>query len=286
MRPQSGAAGAQPVWARAFAPAKVNLALHVTGQRADGYHSLESLVVFANIGDSLRARRSSVAQLHVQGPMAQAVPEGPENLVLKAAAWAGQTAAFELEKNLPAAAGLGGGSSDAAAALRALEALTGQAVDVARLAELGADVPVCYRARACLMRGVGELIEDVTLPPMAAILANPRVDVATPAVFERLDSKTNPGLPALPGFADAAALQRFLAEQTRNDLEVPARALAPVIDEVLDRLWGLEDARLARMSGSGASCFALFDEISAAERGAEALRAQRPDWWIGAVWLS
>lgn len=272
--------------AEAFAPAKVNLALHVTGQREDGYHLLDSLVMFANLGDRISARLADVPGLSVTGPLAEAVPTGPENLVLKAAAWAGQSAAFELEKNLPAAAGIGGGSSDAAAALRALEALTGQAVDTTRLAELGADVPVCYFARACRMTGVGEQIKRVALPPVAAVLANPRVEVSTPRVFDRLASKENAPMPELPPLVTASELIAFLHEQTRNDLEPPARALASVIGEVLDRLWALKGARLARMSGSGATCFALFDAIVAAEEAAAELSAQRPDWWVSAVWLS
>ncbi|MCV2892947.1 4-(cytidine 5'-diphospho)-2-C-methyl-D-erythritol kinase [Lentibacter sp. XHP0401] len=270
----------------AFAPAKVNLALHVTGQRADGYHLLESLVVFANIGDCVTARLADEPSLHVHGPLAAGVPTGPGNLVLKAAAWAGHDAAFELEKNLPAAAGIGGGSSDAAAALRALEALTGRAVDVTRLAELGADLPVCYFGRSCLMRGVGEQVEGVALPRVPAVLANPRVEVATPKVFAALALKDNPPMPVLPVLDDVSALVAFLANETRNDLEAPALALAPVIGEVIDRLWALEGARLARMSGSGATCFALFDEIGAAEKAAADLKAQKPDWWISAVWLS
>lgn len=272
--------------AEAFAPAKVNLALHVTGQREDGYHLLDSLVMFANLGDRISACLADVPGLSVTGPLAEAVPTGPENLVLKAAAWAGQSAAFELEKNLPAAAGIGGGSSDAAAALRALEALTGQAVDTTRLAELGADVPVCYFARACRMTGVGEQIKRVALPPVAAVLANPRVEVSTPRVFDRLASKENASMPELPPLVTASELITFLQEETRNDLEPPARALASVIGEVLDRLWALKGARLARMSGSGATCFALFDAIVAAEEAAAELSAQRPDWWVSAVWLS
>lgn len=272
--------------AEAFAPAKVNLALHVTGQRADGYHLLDSLVMFANLGDRLSACLADQPSLSVTGPLAEGVPTGAENLVLKAAAWAGQTAAFELEKNLPAAAGIGGGSSDAAAALRALEALTVQAVDTTRLAELGADVPVCYFGRACRMTGVGECIEGLKMPRLAAVLANPRVEVATPAVFGGLASKENAAIPDLPVFLAASDLIVFLQDHSRNDLEAPARALAPVIGEVLDRLWALNGARLARMSGSGATCFALFEEIGAAEAAAAALQAQRPDWWVSAVWLS
>ncbi|WP_438992461.1 4-(cytidine 5'-diphospho)-2-C-methyl-D-erythritol kinase [Lentibacter sp.] len=269
-----------------FAPAKVNLALQVTGQRSDGYHLLDSLVMFANLGDRLSARLVDVPSLNVTGPLAGGVPTGPENLVLRAAAWMRQSAAFQLEKNLPIAAGIGGGSSDAAAALRALETLTGQSIDGAQLAELGADVPVCYFGRACRMTGVGEQIEAVDLPRVAAVLVNPRVEVETPHVFGKLAAKNNTPLPELPKLRSASDLIVFLKEQTRNDLEPPALVLAPVIGEVLDRLWGLQDARLARMSGSGATCFALFEEIGAAAAAAATLQAQRPEWWVSAVWLS
>lgn len=271
---------------KAFAPAKINLALHVTGQREDGYHLLESLVAFANVGDVVTARLSATPALRVHGPLAAGVPTGPENLVLKAAAWAGHVAAFDLEKHLPAAAGIGGGSSDAAAALRALEALTGQLCDPERLAELGADVPACHYGRACLMRGVGERVEAAALPPVAAVLANPRVEVATPRVFGALAQKTNAPLPALPALCDVDSLLAYLGDNTRNDLEAPALALAPVVGVVLDRLWALPGARLARMSGSGATCFALFDDFVAAEQASATLQAQRPDWWVSAVWLS
>lgn len=271
--------------AEAFAPAKINLALHVLGQRADGYHLLDSLVMFANVGDRLITRAAERVTLKLTGPMAEGVPTGPDNLVLKAAAWAGREAAFELEKHLPAAAGLGGGSSDAAAALRALEALGGP-ID-GDLGALGADLPVCAYGRACLMRGIGEDITPVEdLPRLAAVLANPRVPVSTPRVFDALESKENAPMPRLPPAPDLAAFIGFLDKHTRNDLEAPARGLAREIGEALDRLWSLQGARLARMSGSGASCFALFDDWHAAQEAAAELRAARPDWWVTSAWLS
>lgn len=270
----------------AFAPAKINLSLHVTGQRADGYHLLESLVVFANVGDRLSARKAEVSTVAVTGPRAAGVPDGPSNLVLKAADWAGRAAAFTLEKHLPAAAGIGGGSSDAAAALRLLESLYGRPCE-GDLAELGADVPVCAYGRACVMRGVGEKITPVRgLPRLPAVLVNPGVEVATPAAFGALAQKSNPVMPDLPEQPSLEALCVYLSEKTRNDLQAPAIALAPVIGEVIDRLWATEGALLARMSGSGASCFALLPTMEAAEAAARSLRADRPDWWVEPAWLA
>ncbi len=269
----------------AFAPAKINLALHVLGQRADGYHLLDSLVMFANVGDRLTARAAERSTLTLSGPMAEGVPAGPDNLVLRAAALAGRNAEFTLEKHLPMEAGLGGGSSDAAAALRALEALGGALEGDP--AALGADVPVCLHGRACLMRGIGEDITPVDdLPRLAAVLANPGVPLSTPRVFGALAQKENAPMPRLPRAPDLEAFIAFLDKHTRNDLEAPARGLVREIGELLDRLWALRGARLARMSGSGASCFALFDDWHAAEEAAAELRAAKPGWWVSAAWLS
>ncbi|WP_371060622.1 4-(cytidine 5'-diphospho)-2-C-methyl-D-erythritol kinase [Rhodosalinus sp. 5P4] len=267
----------------AHAPAKINLALHVTGRRADGYHLLDSLVVFADLGDTLRAAPGATTSLRVTGPMARGVPDGPENLVLRAAALIGVGAELELEKHLPAAAGIGGGSSDAAATLRALSRLSGCAVP-GDAATLGADVPVCLAARPARMRGIGETVEPVAaLPALAAVLVNPGVSLSTPEVFARLAQRENPPLPTpLPRWADAAALVRWLSAQ-RNDLEAPARALAPVVGEVLAALSASPGCALARMSGSGATCFGLFPDREGAETAAAALA--RPGWWVRAVTL-
>ncbi|WP_110804963.1 4-(cytidine 5'-diphospho)-2-C-methyl-D-erythritol kinase [Rhodobacter viridis] len=262
-----------------FAPAKVNLALHVTGQRADGYHLLDSLVAFSPVGDALTLAPADALVLKVSGPEGAAVPEGPENLVLKAAALFGVGAAVTLEKCLPAASGIGGGSSDAAAALRGMAALTGQPLpDAAAVLKLGADVPMCLDPRPARTRGIGEDLTPVALPPLPAVLVNPRVEVPTPSVFKALTVKDNPPLPEIPAFADAGACIGWLADQ-RNDLQAPAVAQAPVIAEVLAVLAALPGCKLARMSGSGATCFGLFGSEAEAEAAQTALAASHPGWW-------
>ena len=268
-----------------FAPAKVNLALHVVGQRDDGLHLLDSLVAFADIGDRLNAAAAEASSLRVTGPMAAGVPTGDSNLILKAAAWMGIPAAFTLDKCLPAAAGIGGGSSDAAAALRLLSGLSGKPVPPGAEA-LGADVPVCLLARAARMQGIGEAVAPVALPPLPCILANPRAAVPTGPVFAALARKDNPGLPAaVPAFADVADAAAWLARQ-RNDLEPPARRLEPVIDVVLKTLAALPGALLTRMSGSGATCFALFATQPEAVAAAHTLRRAHPGWWVADTLLS
>ena len=269
----------------ACAPAKVNLALHVTGRRDDGYHLLDSLVAFADAGDRLTVRLSDAPALDLRGPMAAGVPAGDDNLVLRAARLMAAPVRVTLDKNLPAAAGMGGGSSDAAACLRAVAQLTGQALpDAATLAGLGADVPVCLAARAARMRGIGD---DVTVlpdfPPLRAVLVNPGVAVPTGAVFAALERADNAPMPAtLPRWPDAGALIDWLARQ-RNDLQAPAVARAPVIGAVLDALGARPGCVLARMSGSGATCFGLFHDAAAARDAAAALA--RPGWWVRAVTL-
>lgn len=267
-----------------FAPAKVNLALHVTGRRSDGLHELDSLVAFADVGDRLGAAPAARSSLVVTGPMAAGVPADGHNLVLRAAEWLGVGAAFTLEKHLPAAAGIGGGSSDAAAALRLLSEMSGRPVPAGAEA-LGADVPVCLLARAARMRGIGENLVPVALPPLPAVLVNPRIALPTAAVFAALERKDNPALPDVPGFTSGAQVTGWLAAQ-RNDLEAPAVRLAPVIGELLQTLATLPGAGLARMSGSGATCFALFDTSAAAMAAADTLRAARPQWWSVATLLS
>ncbi|MDQ2093541.1 4-(cytidine 5'-diphospho)-2-C-methyl-D-erythritol kinase [Rhodalgimonas zhirmunskyi] len=268
-----------------FAPAKINLTLHVTGQRGDGFHLLDSIVAFADVGDRLSARPAPVPSLRVHGPMAAGVPEDGRNLVLKAAAAMGASAAFTLEKHLPAAAGIGGGSSDAAAALRLLSAMTGQSPpDHPEV--LGADIPVCLMARAARMRGIGEVLSPLALPPLPAVLVNPRVEVPTGAVFAGLARKDNAPMPdPLPTFDDPRQAIAFLATQ-RNDLEPPARQAQPVIDEVLTALRALPGAALARMSGSGATCFALFERPDDATEAARLLAAAHTGWWIAPTCLS
>lgn len=269
-----------------FAPAKINLTLHVTGQRADGYHLLDSLVVFADLGDRLGVRPASAARLTVTGPMAGAVPVGPDNLVLRAAALMGIAAHITLDKHLPAAAGIGGGSSDAAACLRALSAMSGQPAPEDVLA-LGADVPVCLLARAARMRGIGEQVTPVAgLPPLDAVLVNPGVPVSTPAIFRRLEARDNPAMPeTLPEWRGAAALIGWLGAQ-RNDLQAPAMAEAPVVGDVLREIAATQGCALARMSGSGATCFGLYPDAGHAAEAARAIGGARPGWWVRAVRLS
>lgn len=270
----------------AFAPAKINLTLHVTGQRADGYHLLDSLVVFADVGDRLRFAPAGELTLDVTGPLAPGVPTDGRNLVLKAAALfaADRGAAITLEKHLPAAAGIGGGSSDAAAALRGLAALWDLPLPGERaVLSLGADVPVCLNPRPVRMRGVGEdIVTGPCLPDFGLVLVNPGIEVATAAVFAALKRKDNPPMPHPPGWATAAVMAHWLREQ-RNDLEPPARRLAPVIREVLDVIAATQGCLIARMSGSGATCFGIYDSRDEAEAAAELIGAGAPHWWVRAA---
>ncbi len=269
-----------------FAPAKVNLTLHITGQRRDGYHLLDSLVVFADVGDRISIRPAAANRLEVIGPRAAGVPVDGSNLVCKAADLYGVPVEITLSKHLPAMAGIGGGSSDAAATVLALADLTGD-TRLPDVTGLGADVRVCLMRQAARMRGIGEDVMPIEgIPPLFAVLANPGVEVPTPAIFNALDRKDNAPMPkALPRWKTARVLIDWLATQ-RNDLEAPAIANAPVIADVLEQLAALPGAGLARMSGSGATCFALFDSRETAEKAAEQLRAAYPDWWIEACALS
>lgn len=266
-----------------FAAAKVNLTLHVTGQRQDGYHLLDSLVVFADVGDRVTAEPAGDLSLAITGPEAGGLQADASNLVLRAAAAFGSAkgAQLTLHKHLPLASGIGGGSADAAAALRVLAALWAQPLpDAAAVLALGADVPVCLAGRTCRMSGVGEVLATVPpVPTVWAVLVNPRVEVPTPAVFKALGRKENPLMPAIPAWQDAAALAAWLGTQ-RNDLQAPAMALAPRIGDVLAALGGQPGALIARMSGSGATCFALFATETEASAAAQALRVVNPRWWV------
>ena len=217
--------------------------------------------------------------LAVTGPEAAGVPSDRSNLVLKAAALAGRDdLAIRLQKNLPAASGIGGGSSDAAAVLRALAA-TPQREDLARL---GADIAMCLSPSPQRVQGIGDTLSPQILPSLPAILVNPRVAVATPAVFKALVHKSNAPMPVqIPSFASTRDCIDWLARQ-RNDLQAPAISLTPAIGDVLRALQGLPGCRLARMSGSGATCFALFEDDTALRAGASRLRAAHSDWWIAA----
>ena len=268
------------------APAKVNLHLHVSGRRADGYHLLDSLVVFAGVADTLEGDAAEGLSLALGGPEAASLAAEPDNLVLRAAralAAAGgvpANAALRLDKRLPVASGIGGGSADAAAALRLCARLWRVRLPEARMADLalslGADVPACLAARPARMGGVGEVLSPAPdLPPFGLLLANPRVAVATPAVFRARSGGFRPPAALPGGWNDAAAMARDLAALS-NDLQEAAVSLCPAIGEVLAALATLPGARLVRMSGSGATCFALFDDPGAARAAAGLLPAA---WW-------
>ena len=267
-----------------LARAKINLALHVTGQRADGYHLLDSLVAFAEIGDPVRVEPSDRLSLTIDGAMAAGLPVTDHNLTLRAARLFGTElgAAIRLTKRLPVASGIGGGSADAAATLLALSALWSRPLPSPEaILSLGADVPVCLAGHPARMRGIGERVEPLAtpLPPAWLVLTNPGVAVSTPAIFRMLAEKTNPGLPDILGpWPDLAALARFLNAQ-RNDLSPPACALAPVIAEALAGLADQPGCACARMSGSGATCFGLFPSQAVATAAVGALRRARPTWW-------
>ncbi|HWA90930.1 MAG TPA: 4-(cytidine 5'-diphospho)-2-C-methyl-D-erythritol kinase [Rhizomicrobium sp.] len=255
---------------RVFAPAKINLFLHVGDKRADGFHALESLAVFVDVGDELAFAPSPELSLAIDGPFAGELTGEGDNLVLKAARALGMTAAITLTKNLPVASGIGGGSADAAAVLRGLG--KGRH-DLREIAEaLGSDVPVCVPSKPAWMEGRGEILTPMTVPEMHLVLVNPRVGVSTAAVFRALERRSGLG-----------AVKSNALDGTRNDLEAPARALQPVIGEVLDAIATLPGARLARMSGSGATCFGLFGEALVAARAAEQLAAKYPGWWVRAT---
>jgi 4-diphosphocytidyl-2-C-methyl-D-erythritol kinase len=289
--------GSRRIWR---ARAKVNLTLHILGRRHDGWHDLDSVVAFAGCCDWLLFEPAGALSLSVDGATAEAAGQPADNLVLRAARElldrvpGLRLGRFHLRKNLPVAAGLGGGSSDAAAALRALAHENALAVDDPRLwaaaRATGSDVPVCLDPRARIMGGTGETLGPcLQLPPLFAVLANPGVAVATPAVFARLGfAKGAPsGLgpsPAPSVGADRTTAIRILREG-RNDMQASARALAPAISDVLDALSAVQGAAVVRMSGSGATCFALFEDRSTAARAAHAIARERPDWWVKATVL-
>lgn len=268
------------------APAKVNLFLHVTGRRADGYHLLDSLAVFGPAADQLTATPDDALNLTLAGPFGESLAAEPDNLVLRAAralaAEAGVTAgaALHLEKHLPVASGIGGGSADAAAALRLLNRLWGCGLDQAALARLaaplGADIPVCVASRAARMQGIGELISPApSLPACGLLLVNPRVPVATPAVFRARQGGFSPAASLPAAWPDAASMAADLTRLT-NDLEAPALSLCPMIGEVLAALNAAPGCLLARMSGSGATCFGLFATPGEA---VAATTCMPRDWW-------
>lgn len=274
---------------KGFAPAKVNLALHVTGRGADGYHLLDSLVVFAGVGDTVAATAARDLQLAVSGAFAPGVPQGDDNLVMQAALLLASRrgvrigAQIRLTKHLPHAAGIGGASSDAAAAIRRLAELWHVAPlppDDPDILALGSDVPVCLTAPAPQrMGGTGNLLSPwQNLPPCALVLVNPRIELQTAATFAALTRRENPPLdaPPPPGFR---AFARWLARQ-RNDLEAPARQLVPQVDAVLERLRAQPGVELARMSGSGPTCFGLCRDLATARQAAQAVQISEQGWWV------
>ncbi|WP_429911607.1 4-(cytidine 5'-diphospho)-2-C-methyl-D-erythritol kinase [Glycocaulis sp.] len=285
----------------AFAPAKINLTLRAGPPRADGYHPVQSLVVFADWGDTLHASPASDLSLQLEGPFAQALAGDSHNLVLKAA-WALRAAAdrpqlgarLVLDKQLPLASGMGGGSADAAAALRVLNDLWELGFSTRALAEIGsvvgADVPACVWSRPLLMEGIGEEIRVLPAwPELNAVIVNPGRPVSTPDVFAALDQDSDRkgfgALARLPVAGDPAAALA-LAAAGQNDLEAAAMTLEPAISDVLAELNAFRAVRLARMSGSGASCFALTDDAAAAEGVAMAIAGNHPGWTVRAVRLA
>lgn len=252
-----------------FAPAKINLTLHITGQRADGYHLLDSLVVFADVSDRIWITPQDRMVIEITGPFADGVPTDRRNLIWQAAELAGVTAHVRLEKNLPHGAGIGGGSADAAAILRHFGV-------VANAESLGADVPVCLDVAPQRMRGIGEeLSREIGLPDFELVLVNPGTAVPTGPVFNALTRKDNGPMPdAIPRFLSVTDMCDWLALQ-RNDLQAPACVMVPEINHALDTL---RDAALARMSGSGGTCFGIYAD--GAEAAASRIRAAHPDWWV------
>lgn len=282
------------------APAKINLALHITSRRADGFHLLESLVVFTRFGDRVEVRAAEIDGFEIDGPFGEGLSTTSDNLVIRAREALREVVArqacdlsenpsavsIRLEKHLPIASGIGGGSSDAAAALRALNRLWRCGLTHAELArigrKLGADVPMCLTASPLIARGTGELIEPVPdFPELNLVLVNAGVEVSTPAVFAALTRKDNPPLPPLPPHLAFESLRSWLAISC-NDLEAPAMAIAPAIAECLAALRA-HHAAFARMSGSGATCFGLFETQAQAQSAAAAIRLSRPGWFIAAT---
>ena len=278
------------------APAKINLALHITHRREDGYHDLESLIVFADIADELEAVSAAADSLSISGPFASALGQGSGNLVMRALSafrqrWPGVVPdglAMHLVKNLPVAAGIGGGSADAAAALRIFAGMAKTPIAVAELSDLaatlGADVPACLLSRPLIARGVGEILSPLpSFPGCHVVLVNPLVPVATADVFRRLRAHDNYPLPALPEpLTRPAQLGLWLAE-TRNDLQPPAVKLVPVIGDIIEDLAATQGCILARMSGSGATVFGLFGSEGQAHQAAQVMRGRNPNHWVAAA---
>jgi 4-diphosphocytidyl-2-C-methyl-D-erythritol kinase len=287
------------------ARAKVNLTLRVVGRRVDGYHDLESVVAFADCADQLSLLPGKELELKTTGPLADACGADGDNLVLKAARLLAervpdlQTGIFTLHKVLPVAAGIGGGSADAAAALRLLARANELVINDARVNEVarltGADVPVCVPSLPCVMTGVGESLQPLNLPKLPCVLVNPRVAVATKDVFAALGLRSGELRVGIADVLRAIAwpeagasvedwVEAFAASS--NDLESPAMRIQPVIGEVISALNATDGAWLSRMSGSGATCFAIYENTAEAGRAAEKIRRDHPEWWVHSGVLS
>lgn len=279
-------------------PAKINLALHVPSRRTDGYHELDSLVVFADFSDTVRAipGRDGPPELLLSGPLANELDllsRPRDNLVLRAASAlvreAGErrlpSVRLELTKRIPIAAGLGGGSADAAAALRLLNRYWELGIPESRLAEigleLGADVPMCLSSKPVLARGIGERLTPLSgMPRLPLVLIHPSIPVSTEAVFAKLEPRERSGLPALPERFNSVIAFTIWLRQTRNDLVDPVRSVTGLAATATKALSSDPDCLFARMSGSGASVFGIFPKLSTAERAAERIRHKRPNWWV------
>ena len=266
------------------AHAKVNLTLHVVGQRANGYHELQSLVCKTEFGDQIHLSPAADFSFHVIGPYASGIPVDESNLVVQAAKFMAQKHSKSLdcqiilEKNLPMASGIGGGSSDAAAVMRALSQYFSVPLpNVDELMTLGADIPVCMTTGLTLMEGAGEDVTQLSAAPnWGVVLVNPNVGVSTPAVFNALNSKRN--LP-MQDVAENCVDIAWLGDQ-RNDLDPPAMAIVPEVGAVVDAISAAPHCQMARMSGSGATCFGVFADIKHANAAAERLQRAHPDWWV------
>ena len=259
------------------APAKINLALHVTGLRADGLHLLDSVVAFAELGDLVSVEPERELSLAIKGPFADGLAM-ENNLVLDAALCFDRPAGkIELTKNLPVASGIGGGSADAAATIRVFSKMLGNKLEPAKILSLGADVPVCLEAKPMQMSGVGERLTSITnLPDLPAVLVNPNQPLSTSGVFSELGKKENAALEPLPQSSSTEDWIAYL-RSCRNDLQSAAINILPEISTVLD---ALEDAALARMSGSGATCFGIYETREEAQSACQRIQKNHPNWWV------
>jgi len=269
------------------AHAKVNLTLHVVGERTNGYHELQSLVCLTEFGDQIHLSPAADFSFQVIGPYAAGIPVDESNLVVQAAKFMAQKHSktldcqIILEKNLPMASGIGGGSSDAAAVMKALSQYWSVPLpNVDELMALGADIPVCVTTGLTLMQGAGEDVTHLSAAPnWGVVLVNPNVGVSTPAVFDALNSKQNPSMQDVAANCVDIA---WLGDQ-RNDLEPPAIAMVPEVATVIEAISAAPQCQVARMSGSGATCFGLFSDIKHANATAERLQRVHPNWWIVAT---